>query len=201
LPGLIKAMFDGSVNLVTSFKDEQAQFLVFGILVLLVIVLVFFRKESVKVRLGVFFIVFTAVCFGAIAVYYPPTPRVAESKQQLPPANTPSDPCTGVEFAAVSGSIADANWCGTAGATRTLGAQAFFDPRNGVSPDRSCSSYAIKMGNIHQRDLLKQAIAMAKQGDENGAIARIDACQCHNRIAQSSLDNQKRRVYCWLRVQ
>jgi len=91
---------------------------------------------------------------------------------------------------------ADAAWCGGGGATRTTRMQAAIDR----TP--SCISYSVQSyADLTQNQLYREAVRLAKAGDIDAALERIDACQCHNFRSQGLIREGRQRVFCYLRTQ
>lgn len=166
--------------------------------------LFFWREKNTGVRLFVFILLF--IGFGSFAFAVNDVLVIRNNVQQEQEAKAisnscpqvvQSDPCQGIDASYdPNGATGHAFWCGTKGATRTTMQQALY------SRTQSCIFYATQpYGNLSQNQLWIDAVALAKQGRDDEAMTRLDACQCHNPVSQALQREARQKILCFLKAQ
>jgi hypothetical protein len=176
-------------GIVEKLKDNPIGIVGLAMLILGFLAHTYFAKEKDwRVKFGSMAFVALGLLFAIWSVVQKPAPPDPD------PVVVEKDYCEGVDIALVPGNaVQAANWCGTTGATRTTRQQAQIDR----TP--SCIAYAQKSyADLTQNQLYVEGRRLAREKQYDDAFERIDACQCHNPVAQALIAEGKKRVVCHL---
>jgi hypothetical protein len=196
---------DVNLNEIIVAASTPLGIMAIAIIALSIIAYLFFARDSdIRIRLFVFILLFTGFGSFAFAVNDVLIVKGNVQRQLEANANTnvvppvvQADPCQGIDASYdPNGATGHAFWCGTKGATRTSRQQAAIDRT------QSCIYHATQSyGNMTQNELWLEAVSLAKQGKDDEAMARLDACQCHNPVSQMLQREARQKILCFLKKQ